>query len=155
MAALLEVKEKLKSIYAKYDIYLNPLFKFVLAICVFSIINGNIGYMARLQSLPVVLAVSLACCILPMNAMILFAAVFILLHLYALSIAVAAVACVLFLLVLLLYFRFAPKDGFYALLTPVCLHLNLGAVMPLVVGLTGKAYSVISILCGSVLWFFL
>ena len=82
MTDLLEIKEKIKNIYAKYDIYIIPLFKFIMALCVFSIINGNIGYMGRLDSLPVVLVLSLLCALLPVNAMILLAAVVILLHLY-------------------------------------------------------------------------
>lgn len=155
MTGLLEIKEKIKNIYGKYDIYLNPLFKFILALGVFSIINGNIGYMERLNSLPVILVLSLLCSIFPVNFMILLSGVVILLHLYALSLEVAVVGCILFLLIALLYFRFAPRDGIYTLLTPLCLHFNLGPVMPMLVGLTGKAYSVISVVCGTVVWFFL
>lgn len=155
MTSLLELKEKLKNIYSKYDIYLGPLFKFILAICVFSIINGNIGYMGRLKTLPVTLVLSLVCAILPLNAMIVLSGVIILLHLYALALEVAAVALVLFMLIALLYFRFSPKDGIYTLLTPVCMHFYLGPVMPLAAGLMGKVYSVTSIVCGTVVWFFL
>ncbi len=155
MTGLLEVKERLKNIYGKFDIYLNPLFKFILAICVFSIINGNIGYMDRLKTLPVTLALSLVCAILPLNAMIVLSGVVILLHLYALALEVAAVAFVLFLLITVLYFRFSPKDSVYMLLTPVCMHFNLGSVMPLSAGLMGKVYSVVSVSCGTVVWFFL
>jgi len=155
LTGLLEIKEKIKSIYGKYDIYLKPLFKFIVALCVFLIINGNIGYMERINSLPVTLVISLLGSILPVNVMVFLAAMVILLHLYALALEVAAVALVLFLLTGLLYFRFAPKDGIYTLLTPVCLHFNLGPVMPMAVGLMGKAYSVISIICGTIVWFFL
>lgn len=155
MTDLLEIRDKIKNIYGKYDIYLKPLLKFILAACVFWLINGNIGYMSRISSLPVTLALSLACAILPQNAMILLACLVTLLHLYSLSLEVAVVALALFLLIGLLYFRFAPKDGVYAVLTPVCLHFHLGAVMPMTVGLMGKAYSVLSVICGTVVWFFL
>ncbi len=155
MTGLLEIKEKIKNIYGKFDVYLNPLFKFILALGVFSIINGNIGYMERLNRLTLTLVFSLICCIFPVNVMILLSGIVILLHLYALSLEVAVVACILFLLIALLYFRFAPRDGIYTVLTPLCLHFNLGPVMPMAVGLTGKAYSVISVVCGTVVWFFL
>ena len=155
MTDLLEIKEKIKNIYAKYDIYIIPLFKFIMALCVFSIINGNIGYMGRLNSLPVVLVLSLLCALLPVNAMILLASVVVMLHLYALALEVAVVGLILFLVILLLYYRFSPKDGVYALLMPVCLHFYLGPVLPIVVGLKGKVYSVISLMCGTIVWFFL
>ncbi|MCI8490053.1 MAG: hypothetical protein HFJ04_07415 [Lachnospiraceae bacterium] len=155
MTGLLEIREKLKNIYGKYDIYLKPLFKFILSMCVFLLINGNIGYMERISKLPVTLVFSLICSILPVNFLILLSGVVILLHLYALSLEVAVVALILFLLMALLYFRFAPKDGIYAVLTPICLHFNLGPVMPVTVGLLGKAYSVVSVVCGTLIWFFL
>lgn len=155
MTDLLEIKEKLKSFYGKYDIYLIPLFKFIMALCVFSVINGNIGYMERINSLPITLALALACAILPMNVMILLSCLMILLHLYALALEVAAVGLALFLLMACLYFRFAPKDGIYAILTPLCLHFNLGPVMPVAAGLKGNVCSVLSVLCGTVIWYFL
>lgn len=140
MTDLLEIKEKLKSFYGKYDIYLIPLFKFIMALCVFSVINGNIGYMERINSLPITLALALACAILPMNVMILLSCLMILLHLYALALEVAVVGLALFLLMACLYFRFAPKDGIYAILTPLCLHFNLGPVMPVAAGQIGRAH---------------
>lgn len=155
MTGLLEIKEKLKTIYSKYDIYLKPLCKFILALSVFCMINGNIGYMKRLSALPVTLVLSLICSVLPVPAMILLSGAVILLHLYELSLEVMVVAFVLFLLIALLYFRFAPKDGIFLLLTPLCLHFHISSVMPLSVGLMGKAYSAASLVCGTIAWFFL
>lgn len=155
MTGLLEVKEKLKGFYGKYDIYINPCLKFILALCVFLIINGNIGYMGRLSGLPVALVLALLCSILPVNAMIVLAVVLVIAHLSALSLEVAIMAIVLFLVMFLLYFRFSPKNGFYAILAPVCCHFQLGPVMPMAAGLLGEAYSVISVLCGTIVWFFL
>ncbi len=155
MTVLLELKEKLKNTYGKYDIYLKPLFKFLLAACVFWIINGNIGYMEKISSLPAGLALALFCSILPLGAMIFAAGVVILLHLYALALEAALAAFVLFALMGLLYFRFAPRDGIYTVLMPLCLHFHIGPVMPMAVGLLGKAYSVVSVFCGTVVWFFL
>lgn len=155
MTGLLEIKEKLKNLYGRYDIFFRPLFKFILAMCVFSLINGNIGYMKRINTVSVMLVFSLVCAILPVNAMVLVASVVVLAHLYALSLEVAVVGLALFLLIGLLYFRFAPKDGIYALLTPLCLHFNIGPVMPMTAGLLGKPYSVISVISGTFVWFFL
>ena len=111
--------------------------------------------MERANTLTVTLAVSLVCAILPANVMVLLAAAAVLLHLYALSLEVMAVAFVLFLLMGLMYFRFSPKNGIYTLLMPVCLHFNLGPVMPIAVGLMGNVPSAISFICGVVAWYFL
>lgn len=155
MTGLLELKEKLKGFYGKYDIYINPFIKFILALCVFLTINGNIGYMEKISSFPVTLTLALLCSILPVNIMILLAAAVIVIQLYALALEVAVTALAIFLLAFLLYFRFAPKEGYYAVLTPICLQFHIGPVMPVAAGLLGKAYSVISVVCGTVIWFFL
>ncbi len=108
MTSLLEIKEKLKQFYGRFDIYLNPLFKFILALCVFSVINGNIGYMKRIGTFSVTLVLALICSLLPVNIMILSAAAVVLAHLYALSLEVAAVAFGL----LFYIFGLRPKTEF-------------------------------------------
>ena len=155
MTIVLELKEKLRSFYSKFDVFIHPLGKFILAICTFMIINQNIGYMAKLSSTTVTLALSLLCAILPVNAMIVLAGAVIVLHLYALSLEVAVICLILFLIMFCVYFRFAPKDGFYVVLTPVCFHLHIGMVMPMAAGLLSKAYTAVSIVCGTILYYFL
>ena len=49
MSSLLEMREKLREIYGKYEVYLTPLFKFLLALVMLLCINGTIGYMDKLQ----------------------------------------------------------------------------------------------------------
>ena len=48
MTALLEFKQKLKGLYAQYEIYLLPLLGFILAAVYFTWINTNMGYMRAL-----------------------------------------------------------------------------------------------------------
>ena len=59
MTALLEFKQKIKGIYAQYEMYLLPLLKFVLALVYFIWINTNMGYMTALDNIFVVLILSL------------------------------------------------------------------------------------------------
>lgn len=155
MTGLLELKEKIKNIYGKYDIYFNPLFKFILALYVFLMVNGNIGYMEKISGTSVTLVLALLCSILPINAMIVLAGFVVVLHLYALALEVAVVGLALFVLMGLLYFRFAPRNGYYAVLTTVCMNCNIGSVMPMAAGLLGEVYTVISVICGTITWFFL
>ena len=85
MTKLLEIREKVKEIYSRYETFFIPLVRFVLALVVFSRLNGALGYMARLDSTPLVLILSLMCSFLPTGCMVLFAAVISLLHMYALG----------------------------------------------------------------------
>jgi len=155
MTNLLVLREYLKGIYGKYEIYLVPVVKFVLAITALIIINRKLGYMGRLNSMTIVLVASLLCSFLPMNFMILLSALFILLHLYAFSLECAVVVFALFLVMFLLYFRFAPKDGVLVMLTPMCCALRIPFLMPLSAGLTGTPASAVSVGCGVIIYYML
>ena len=86
MTALLEFKQKIKGIYAQYEMYLLPLLKFVLALVYFMWINTNMGYMTALDNIFVVLILSLICCILPSGMMIFAGFALMVGHCYALGI---------------------------------------------------------------------
>lgn len=148
MTNLLVLKEYLKGIYGKYEIYITPLAKFLLAMITLMLINGKLGYMERINGVTVVLVAALLCSFLPMNFMILIAALFILLHLYAFSMECAVVVFALFMIMFLLYFRFAPKDTVIVLLTPICCSLNIPFVIPVSAGLVGSPASAVSVGCG-------
>ena len=68
--ALLELKEKMKLVYAGYGSYLVVLFKFLLALVVFEEINGILPYVEVLDQLFVVLLAALICSIMPWNLMV-------------------------------------------------------------------------------------
>ena len=150
MTTLLVAKQYIRSFINKYEVYLKPLMKLILAITSLMMINGKIGYMHRLDDISIVLIVALMCSFMPMNFIIFVAAVFTVLHMYALSLECAAVALVLFLVMFLLYFRFSPKDTLVVLLTPICFVLKIPYAIPLTMGLIGTPASAISVGCGVV-----
>ena len=121
----------------------------------FTVINMNIGFMEKISRFPIALILALVCAILPVNATIWLAAFVVLADMYALSMEVAVTTLVLFAALFFLYFRFAPKDGFAAVLTPVCFKLNIPYVMPIGCSLLRDAYSVVAIICGTVIYYFL
>ena len=49
MTELLEMKQRLKIFYGKYDVYLKPALKFLLALFAFFMINEQIGFMQKLS----------------------------------------------------------------------------------------------------------
>lgn len=155
MTNLLVMKEHLKNFYGKYDIYITPVMKFLLALVSLLTINRNIGFMYRLMNPAVVLIAALLCSFLPLNIILLFSAVFIVLHLYTLSLECAAVVFVLFLLMFLLYFRFSPGDTAAVLLTPLCFACHVPYVMPLAMGFVGTPLSAVSVGCGVIVYYVL
>ncbi len=155
MTALLEIREKIKMIYSKNEVFIIPIAKFLLTFIVLTMVNGKIGYMGTIDKMPVVLIASLFCSFLPVGFIIVFAALFSLLHMYALSLEVALVGLCLYLIMFLLFFRFSPRDSMVVILTPMLFMMKIPYIMPIVVGLLGTPASVVSVACGVVIYFFL
>lgn len=155
MTNLLVFREQLKKIYSKYELYITPLCKFLLALVSLLVINSRIGYMSTLKNAAVVLILALLCSFLPINLTIVIAAAVTLAHLYAFSVECAIVALAVFLLLFILYFRFSPKDTLAVLLTPICFVLKIPYVMPIAVGLIGTPASSVAVASGVIVYYML
>lgn len=154
MTQLLELKDKLIRFYGRFETYIMIGVKFCIAFCMFLTINANIGYMTKISSTPVALILALVCSVLPVNATILIGGLFVVLNMYALAMEAALVSLILLLILYLLYFRFSPKDGIEAVLTPVLFRYNVQYVMPMASGLLCSAQSVLAVVCGTILYYF-
>ena len=99
--SLLVIREYIRNFYVKYEEYIIPLLKFLLALACLLMINGELGYMTQLNGIAVVLIVSLLCSFMPKNFLLFVAAGFVTLHLYEVSLECAAIALVIFLLLFL------------------------------------------------------
>ncbi|MFT3983185.1 MAG: hypothetical protein QM697_04730 [Lachnospiraceae bacterium] len=155
MTNLLVIKEQLIKIYARFEVYITPVLKFLTMLLTLIIINSSVGFMNKLKNPAIVLIVALLSSFLPLNVMILLAALFIVLHMYALSLECAIVVGLVLLLMFVLYFRFTPKDSIAVLLTPLCFALKIPYVVPLSMGFVGGPLSCISVSCGVVVYYIL
>ena len=154
MSALLEMREKLRDIYSKGEVYLTPLFKFLLALVVLLSINANIGYMDRIAgNIIIPLIVALMCSFLPMNFIVLFGALFICLNSYEVSMECGIVALAVFVLMFILYFRFSSKDTIVVALLPLMFMLKIPYIIPIAVGLLCTPLSVVSVACGTIAYY--
>ncbi len=153
MTALLEMKEKLKLIYGKYEVLILPVAKFLLAFVTLNTLNGRMGYMTQLDDMVIVLIAALTCSFLPLSVLVVFATLFSLAHMYALSLEVALVGFCVYLVMYLLYFRFSPKDAVVVVVTPLLCGLRIPYVVPIAVGLLCGPSSVVSVGCGVAVYY--
>ena len=155
MTVLLEMKERLKLIYSKSDVFIVPVVKFLLAFVTFNTLNSRLGYMALLDDMGIVLIAALACSFLPLGMIVLLGAVFSLMHMYALSLEVALVGLCMYLIMYLLFFRFSPKDSLVVVVTPLLCALKIPYVVPIAVGLLCVPSSAVSVGCGISVYYLL
>lgn len=154
MTKLLEIKEKVFRFWGEYEVYLKFVYKFVIALMLFSLINESIGFMESISTFSVALLLALVCCLLPQSMTLLVAAALVTLNLYVLSVEVAITALLIFVLVFFLYFRFAPKEGVLFAITPICFAFHIPYVIPIGTGLLRKIYSVAAVACGTIVFYF-
>lgn len=155
MTGLLEFREKLKLFYSKNEFFVLPIIKFLLALLVLHTVNGQLGYMTQLDNIAIVLIVSLLCSFLPAGGIVLFASLFTLAHMYALSMEVAAIGFCVYLLLFLLFFRLCHKEALAVVLTPLLFVFQVPYIMPVAMGLLGTPASAVSVSCGVVVYYLL
>lgn len=150
MTDLLEIRDKIKYLYSKYETFILPIVKFLLAFVVLKVLNGKMGYMTKLDNIAIVLIVALAYSFLPTGSLVLFAALFSLLHMYALSMEVAVVGLSVYLAMFLLFLRLGPKNVLLVVLTPLFCAMKIPYVIPIVAGLLCAPVAAVSVGCGVV-----
>ncbi|MGN1140579.1 MAG: hypothetical protein ACI4TF_05225 [Oliverpabstia sp.] len=155
MTLLLEFKEKLKQVYAKYSTFLLPVFKFILAMVVFKSINMSLDFVEQLDSIFILLILSLICSIMPLNTMVIFGILLIVAQCYGIGIEVAGFALALILIMVILYIRFTPQDALILILTPIAFSMKIPCVIPIGCGLIRTPSSAISAGFGVIIYYFM
>lgn len=153
MTGLLEIREKLKLFYSKNDAFVIPVIKFLLAFVALLTVNGQLGYMTQLDNIAIVLIVGLMCSFLPWGSIAFFAMIFSLMHMYALAIEVALVGLCIYLLMMLLFLRFATKTTTVVLVTALLCVMKIPYVMPVVMGLIAGSSSAVGVAGGVVAYY--
>lgn len=153
MVQLLKIKEQINWFIARYELYVMAAVRFVIAFAAFYSINESTGYMSLLTDYPTALILALACAFMPPGFLVFCGAVLILLQFYALSMELCIVSLLVFLILFFVYLRFAQRKGLLLVLTPLLGAIGVPYVMPVACGLTGGPYSVLSAVCGEVVYF--
>jgi hypothetical protein len=153
MMPLLVFREQVKNFYQRYDIYLTPVVKFIFALISFIAINNEIGYDARLKSLPVVLALSLLSAFTPSAVMVLLAALIAVVHIYFISPIISIIVIILLMIIYFLFARFTPKLGYVILAVPILYFLKIPYVIPILLGIVAAPIAIIPTACGVIVYY--
>jgi len=152
---LLEFKDKLKRFYAQYEIFVQAVMRFVIVLVCMLLIKKNIGYMDKLQTGTVMLAVSFLSAFLPLGLVILILAVIIIANIYALSMPLAGVVLGILLVMFILYYRFTPKEAIMVVMVPMMFYLKIPYIIPIVVGLVSTPIAIVAVAFGTITYYML
>ena len=145
METISELRDSILEVYARFERIITPILKFILMFVSILLINGKLGFMDKLTNIVIVFAVALIAAFLPVNVSVIIAALFILGHLYSLSLQVAAIVGLVFAVMFVLYFRFSPKDAVVVMLTPLMFIIKLPYLMALIAGFLCGPLSFVSV----------
>ena len=154
MIGLLVFKERLKAFYGRHSFVVDAVRKFFFSLVVFILLNHNLGSHEFLKSPLVLLAVSFLCAFLPVSVMTCLAAVFMMIHLYSVSLELTVITGILVLAVSILYSGFQPGNSVVMVVTPMLFFLKVPFVVPLIIGLSCGLSALIP-MCMGVFFYYL
>lgn len=153
MMKLLLIKEKLKECYTKYDVYIDPVVKFLLAAAALWMLKDTLGFMSQLNSMPVILVASLICSLMPFSAVVVFFCTFMLGHVFALSMEAFVVCFLVMAIMFFTYFIFKPGNSIVLVLVPLLFWWKLPYLAPIALGLTCSMFAAIPASFGVVVYY--
>ena len=155
MVKMLELKEKIKNTYAENETFLEPVLKFCLTFLALILVKFNVGYMDTINMWIVILGVSIVCAFLPVMASTSIVSIMIVMNIFTLSTEFGVLVLALVLIMIFLFFRFTPKQGVLLLIIPLAFFLKIPYAIPLAVGLLLSPAAIVSVACGTALYFVL
>lgn len=155
MSEILEWREKIQKLYARYSIYIDRVIQFLVAMITFMIINKNIGLMKSVAVPMISFVVALICTVLPPIFTVVAAVILLLLHLHALSMGIMMVSAMILLFMFIFYCRFTPKSAWILLLVPLTFFLNVPYVVPIALGLYMSPIAAIPLVFGTIIFYML
>lgn len=155
MTTLLEFRENVRRFYQRYDRYVTPASRFLLTFTAMLILNKNIGFYAKLASLPVAFLIGLAGAFLPSNLTVLLMGCICLVHIYKASVMLFVVSVLILFILYFLFARFTPELGYVILAMPVLYFLKIPYLMPLLLGLSQSPIAILTVCCGTATYFIL
>lgn len=153
MTMLLEIKENLKVIYAKYAVAVDVFLRFMLALAALCMLNFYLGFDSRIANPIVTVGIAFACGILPGGICGIVLAMVMLTHIYAISMELALLTGVFLIIVILLYCSLQPGNSYWLILTPLAFMLHIPFVIPLIAGLASSLICMIPVSCGVMIFY--
>lgn len=150
---LLLIKEKVRTFYGAYNVYIIPVVKFLISLLSFIMLKSTLGYMSRLTGWPVMLVAALICSMLPSGVIVFFFSLMLLGHVYAVSLEAFVVCAVLLAVMFFVYYIFKPGDSILLVLTPLLFWMKIPYLIPIAAGLLGSVMTAVPTAFGVMIYY--
>ena len=153
MISLLTIKEKAKNMYAEHEYIWKPVIKFVFCFIALTLFKLNIGYAPIINMWGVVVAMAVIMAFIPRTIDVVIAACVMLFDVYSISLELAGVVLILFIILIVLFLRFTPKQGIFLVLVPLAFYLKIPFVIPIIAGIVFTPTAIVSVSFGTIIYY--
>ncbi|MCT4686483.1 hypothetical protein [Vallitalea sp.] len=154
MTKLYEIREVLITLYKRYERFIVPITRFMLALMVFVRLNGFLNF-AKVLNKPVVnILLAAVASFIPGNWLVLLLIFVISTHLFYVSIEALAIIFVIMIIIYLMYIRIFPKMGYFIVAVPLLFSLGIPYIVPIFAGLFVGPIAIVPVCIGVGVYFF-
>lgn len=153
MVKLLEIRSLLRAYYQKFQMVLEPIWKFFAAFITLQMVNSALHYETRLEKPIVVILISLLCAFTPPSILVLFAMIFSILHVLSVAPLMAIIVFVVFVILYCLFLRFTPRYGYAVVAIPLLYTWNIPYLVPILLGLVANPITMLPAACGVIVYY--
>lgn len=146
--AILELRVRMRDLYQKLQLLIDPVVKFAIAFFVIRALNNAIGYDERFTKMVVVLLLSLLCTFTPPSVLVLLCVLLSLVHTLSVHFILAFFLLLFYMIIYFLFLRFTPKENYLAVMVPVLYVLKIPYLAPLLMGVRTTPLSILPMSCG-------
>ncbi|MGN0395614.1 MAG: hypothetical protein ACI4EF_09630 [Coprococcus sp.] len=155
MASLLTIRDEIKNFCSKYDKFISPVIKFILAFVMFWSISHLTGYHATLSGGMILFLLSVVCAFMSEGITLALGGIYACGQLFSGNMEIAIVFVILFIIMYCVYIRFFPKTSWIIMFMPFMFVIKFQYFMPILAGMLVGASGIMSAAFGCIFFFFL
>lgn len=153
MIKLLEFRGMARRFFQKYQLIIEPVFRFIIAYLAFHTINKSLAYNTSVANPVIELGLAAAGAFLPAVVLILMCGMLAILQVYSASPILAALVIVIFAVLYCFIARFSGKYGYAVVAIPILFVFKIPYLIPLLLGMIATPMAVFPAASGVVIYY--
>ena len=155
MSTLLSFRDIVKNFCSKYDKFVSPLCKFILALVMFGSIKSLTGYNSTISSTMIIVAAAFVCAFLPDAFTLAIGGLFACAQIASANLELGISFVIIFVIMYCVYIRFFPKASWVIMFMPFFYIIKFQFFVPLLAGMLLGFVGMIPAAFGCIFYYFM
>ena len=153
LTKLLEFRGMARRFFQKYQLIVEPVFRFIISYLAFHTINKSLAYNTTVANPIIELGLAAVGAFLPPVVLILLCAMLAILQVYSASPILAALVIVIFAVLYCFIARFSGKYGYAVVAVPILFMLKMPYLVPLLLGMIATPMAIFPTVSGVIVYY--